>query len=74
VFQPPRLLQCNFTVSFPRVVTMRRLANTFEDTLARLAPGQYGQPNITPVNDQGDPKAPRIIFAAAHGLGPSPAG
>lgn len=69
MFQPPRLLQCNFTVSFPRVVTMRRLANTFEDTLARLAPGQYGQPNVTPVNDQADPKAPRIIFAAAHGLG-----
>ena len=63
MFSEPRFLRNSFSVVFSRQLTIRRLANEFEDRLK----GQYFQPQIVPVPDDIDPEVPRIIFDSEHG-------
>ena len=68
MFDTVRFLQNGFSVTFPRVPNIRRMANKFEDTLTTLAPDHYTQPHIIPVPDEFEPELPRIIFGSQHGF------
>jgi hypothetical protein len=64
MFEIERYVRNSFSVSFPRQLRIRRMANEFEDRLK----GAYFQPQIISVPDDLDPEVPRIIFGSEHGF------
>ncbi len=67
MFQEPKFLQNSFVINFSRCMTIRRLANDFEDALKEKLPGHYSQPQVIPIPDELDPEVPRLIFTSTHG-------
>ena len=64
MFEPERYVRNSFSITFPRQLQIRRMANEFEDKLK----GIYFQPQIIPIPDDFDPEVPRILFESEHGF------
>jgi len=68
MFEEPRFLLNNFSITFPRQIDIRRKANELEDALKAQPDIQYSQPQVIPVPDDLDPQVPRLLFTSKHGF------
>ena len=68
---PPIFVGNTFGITFEYKKEIRRCANDIEDSLKRVASslgGGYNVPIVTPIPDEVDPNAPRLIFNSLHGF------
>ncbi|MDR0617038.1 MAG: hypothetical protein LBG29_09550 [Synergistaceae bacterium] len=67
----PIFVNNTFAITFEYKKNIRRYANIIEDSLksdTSLQGGGYNVPFITPIPDEIDPNAPRLIFNSLHGF------
>ena len=63
MFQKPKCLQNNFSIIFPRKISIRRKAFDFENKLENF----FNPPQVIEVPDNINPELPRMVFTSKHG-------